>query len=114
GYNHNRKITRLNYDTKKNLKTYLENYRILTDEIHILDAFVVNIGVDFEIVVFKSFNMNEVLARAMSAVAEFFDIGKWQISQPIILSDLTLEIAKVEGVQSVTKVNVFNRYRHKD
>lgn len=114
GYNQQKKLTRLNPDTKKNLKTYLDQYRMLTDEVRILDAFPVNIGVRFKISVYKNYNMNEVLARSIDAVANFFNIDKWQLNQPIILSDLYMEIASVEGVQSVLGVDVFNRYRFRD
>lgn len=114
GYNKDKKLTRLNSDTKRNLQKYLENYRILTDEINIMDAYVVNIGVEFDIIVYRNFNMNEVLARAIDAVSQFFLIDKWDINQPIVLNDLLLEIAAVEGVQSVTKVEVFNKYGYKD
>ena len=67
GYNREKKITTLNSDTKSNLKTYLDQYRMLTDQVRILDGFVVNIGVRFRVVVFKGFNMNEVLARCIDA-----------------------------------------------
>jgi hypothetical protein len=114
GYNNDKKLTTLNSDTKQNLKTYLDQYRMLTDEIRLLDAFVVNIGVKFEIVVFRNFNMNEVLTRSIDAVKRFFSIENWQINQPIVVNDLFMEIGAVEGVQSVLSVEVFNRYQFRD
>jgi hypothetical protein len=110
GFDQNKKLVNLNDDTKRNLRTYIDQYRILTDEIRILDAFVVNIGVNFKIVTFKNFNLNEVLTRCIDTVKNFFDIDRWNINQPIILSDLTNEIAAVEGVQSVINVEVVNKY----
>lgn len=114
GYNKDKKLVPLNYDTKLNLKRYLEQYRILTDEINILDGFVVNIKVNFSITVFRNFNMNEVLARCIDAISNFFDIDKWDINQPIIINDLLLEIASQEGVQTITGLRIGNRYRHRD
>ena len=114
GYDINGKLTTLNPQIKQNVKTYLDQYRILTDEIRILDAFVVNIGINFKIVVFKNFNMNEVLVRCIDTLRNFFDIARWQINQPIILADLYTELATVEGVQSVTQVEVVNKYRFRD
>lgn len=114
GYNNNKKLTTLNSATKQNLKTYLDQYRMLTDTVRIMDAFVINIGVNFRVVVFKGFNMNEVLARCIDAIEHFFNIDKWQISQPIIINDLYMELASIEGVQSVLNVEVFNRYQYKD
>ena len=114
GYNQNKKIVPLNTESKKNLSSYLDEYRMLTDSIRILDAFVVNVGVKFKVAVYKNYNMNEVLARTIDRVQTFFDIGAWQLNQPIILNDLYMEIASTEGVQSVLNVEVFNRYSFKD
>jgi hypothetical protein len=110
GYNQNKKLSTLNMDVKTNLRTYIDQYRMLTDEIRIMDAFVVNIGVNFKIVVFKGYNMNDALVRAIDALKNFFSIDRWQINQPIILSDVINEIANVEGVQSVTNVEIVNKY----
>jgi hypothetical protein len=114
GYNSAGNLTTLNTLVKKNLAKYLEQYRVLTDDVNILDAFVVNIGVDFNIVVYKNYNMNDVLARCIDAVKDFFDIQKWQINQPIIMNDLRLTIGSVEGVQTVTNVTISNKYLFKD
>lgn len=114
GYDRNKKLSLLNTDVKKNLRTYLDQYRILTDELRILDAFVVNIGVNFRIVAFKNYNMNEVLVRCIDAIKNFFDIDKWQINQPIILTDLYTELAMVDGVQSIVNVEVVNKYQFRD
>jgi hypothetical protein len=114
GFDQNKKLVNLNMDVKSNLRTYIDQYRILTDEIRILDAFVVNIGINFEIIVFKNQNMNEVLARSINALTNFFNIDRWSINQPIILSDLFSELASVEGVQSVSKLEVVNKYKFQD
>ena len=114
GFNDQKKLTPLNIQTKKNLRTYLDQFRMMTDQVRILDGFVINIGVRFRIIVFKGFNMNEVLARSIDSIKNFFDIDRWQMNQPILLNDLYLEIATVEGVQSVVSVEVFNRYKFKD
>lgn len=114
GYNQYKKLVSLNTDSKKNLSIYLDQYRMLTDSVRILDAFVVNIGVRFKIVVYKNYNMNEVLARAIDRVNTFFNIDAWQLNQPIILNDLYMEIAATDGVQSVLNVDVFNRYAFRD
>ena len=114
GYNNLKKLTRLNTDTKNNIKKYLDQYRILTDQINILDAFVVNIGVNFSIVTYRNTNMNDVLARCISAIANFFAVENWDINEPIIINDLMLEIGQVEGVQTVNKLEIVNKYKHVD
>lgn len=114
GVNAQGKLTTLNSTVKRNLKTYLEQYRMLTDDVFIADAFVVNIGVEFNIIVYRSYNMQDVIVRSIDAIKQFFDIDRWQINQPINLNDLKLTIGSVDGVQSVTDVRVFNKYRFRD
>jgi hypothetical protein len=114
GYNQEKKLSPLNTLVKKNLAKYLEQFRVLTDDVKILDAFVVNIAVDFNVVVYRNYNMNDVVARCIDAIREFFNIDTWQINQPIIMNDLRLAIGSVDGVQSVIDVTITNKYKFKD
>jgi hypothetical protein len=114
GFDNNKRLRRLNDQVKLNLKRYLSQFKMLTDDIQILDAFVVNIGIKFKVVVYKNKNVNVVLANAIDAVKNFFDISRWDVNQPIVLNDLYLTLASVEGVQSVVELEVFNRYAFKD
>jgi hypothetical protein len=111
GYNSNGKLSRLNTISKQNLARYLNQYRLLTDDINILDAFVINIGVNFSIKVFKNYNVQDVLVRCIGVIQKYFDITKWTINQPIIISELIYEIGAVAGVQTVDSVTIFNKYR---
>ena len=65
GYNSDNKLTNLNQAVKQNLKTYLGEYRMMTDAVNIIDGFVVNIGIDFEIACYQSYNKREVLANCL-------------------------------------------------
>jgi len=114
GYNQNKKITTLNSLVKTNLQQYLSQYRMLTDQVNILDAFIVNIGVNFDITVYKNYNMQDVLAVCLGAIKEYFDSTKWNINQPIRLGDLALLIQAQDGVQSVNLVEIVNKYFFKD
>jgi len=114
GYDENKNLATLNTLVKKNLAKYLEQYRVLTDDVNIVDAFVVNIAVEFHIVVYRNYNMNDVIARCIDTIKTFFDIDRWQINQPIIMNDLRLVIGSVEGVQTISDVIVTNKYRFKD
>jgi hypothetical protein len=110
GFNQSKQLVALNDAIKENLKTYLGYYRILTDAINIKDAFVINIGIDFEISVLSNYNSNETLLKCVDAVRLMFDIDKWQINQPVIKSDITTTLANVKGVQSVVGVKFKNLF----
>lgn len=108
GYDHNGNLTKLNNATKTNLMTYLDYHRLMTDSINIKDAYIINIGVDFEIIIRPNYNGNEVLLRCIDMLKKMFDIRKWQINQPIMLNNVYTEIDKIEGVQSVVNVSIQN------
>lgn len=114
GYDSQKNLATLNTLVKKNLAKYLEQYRVLTDDVNILDAFVVNIAVEFHIVAYRNYNMNDVIARCIDVIKDFFDVTKWQINQPIIMNDLRLAIGSVDGVQTVTDVIITNKYKFRD
>jgi hypothetical protein len=109
GYDANKNLSNLNTATKTNLATYLEQYRMLTDAINIKDSFVINFGLEFEITAFKSYNNQEVLLECIAELKNYFDIDKWQINQPIIISEISNIIAAVRGVQTVEKVELENK-----
>jgi hypothetical protein len=109
GYDSNKYVTTLNTATKTNLATYLEQYRMLTDAINIKDAFVINFALDFEITVFKNYNNQRVLLDCVSEIQNYFNIDKWQINQPIIISEVKNLIGGIEGVQTVEDITFTNK-----
>jgi hypothetical protein len=111
GYDSDRRLISLNNDVKLNVKKFLKGYRMMTDRINILDAFRVSIGVNYTIVTYRGFNSYEVLAKCSDAVAQYFNIDNWNINQPILIDDLLLTIARIEGVQSVTTIDVVNKWQ---
>ena len=109
GYDGKGNLTTLNEATKTNLSTYLEQYRMLTDAINIKDAFVINFSVEFAITVFKNHNNNETLLECIAELKDYFLINKWQINQPIIISEIENLIGGVRGVQTVEEVKFKNK-----
>jgi len=107
-YNNNKNLTVASPTIKRNLQTYLSEYRMINDSIKIKDAFIVNIGVEFKIVVLPNYNNNEVISRAIDGIAIYFNIDNWQINEPIILKDLFILLDKIEGVQTVKDVKISN------
>jgi hypothetical protein len=107
-YNNDKQLIRPNELVLKNLKSYLGGYRLLTDGLNITNAFVINVGVNFEISTMANQNKKDVVFRAMSVVTDFFEISKWSIGQPIEIGALELELAKVSGVMSVIDLEIVN------
>jgi hypothetical protein len=92
----------------RNIQTYLEDYRMLTDTIYLKPAYIVNIGVTFDVVILPNYTSRAVLADCLVALKAFFSINNWQINQPIILSSLYTVLDQVKGVQTVQRVGISN------
>ena len=108
-YNTSRQLALATDALKYNLKTYLASYRLMTDTISIKDAYIVNIGVNFEITVKSTYSSIDVLSRCLIAVKSYFDIDKWEINKPILLTDLYTLLDDITGVQTVQKVSIENK-----
>lgn len=92
----------------KNIQTYLEDYRMLTDTILLKPAYIVNIQVNFDIIVRPNYTSRDVMAGCLTVLKGFFARENWQVNQPIVLSDIYTLIDQVAGVQTVQKVTITN------
>lgn len=89
---------------KKNLKTFLNPYRMISDAIEILDVRVLDLQIKFEVFVDPVLNKSLVLQACIDALKKYFDIKNWQVDQPIIISDVWTLLMSVLGVISVNEV----------
>jgi len=108
GYDSNKKLTSLNRAVKENAKTYLNEFRMLTDGVNMIDGFIINVGLDFEIRVYRDYNKREVLTNCINALKEYFEIDKWTFNMPINIGEVEMLIGNIEGVQSVVKTEFKN------
>ena len=86
---------------KKNLRTYLNEFRLISDAIDILDATVVNYGVYFSIVVNPSSNKNTVINSVIKNIKNVSATKYFQIDQPIVEADIINVIINTDGVLSL-------------
>lgn len=107
-YDNNRNLQTATVNLKNNLKTYLSQYMLLTDAINIKDAFVINVGVNFDIILRPNYLGRDVLLQCNNLLIDYFDIRKWNINQPIDISSLYTLLDTVKGVQTVQKVEIVN------
>jgi hypothetical protein len=94
---------------KQNVKTFLSEYRMLTDGVNIKDAFIINIGVNFDVVVRPNYNGKLVINNCLTVLQSYFNIDQWQINQPILIADIYSILDQVEGVQTVQNVEIINK-----
>jgi hypothetical protein len=108
-YNNDKKLTTASTTLKENLVTYLDEYRMVTDAINIKDDFYINIGINFDISVLSGFSNKEVLTNCITILQDYFNIDKWQINQPIIISDISSILLQIKGVKSITRLEIINK-----
>jgi hypothetical protein len=100
------KLVRATPTLQKNVITYISRLRMITEGVNIRPAYVINLGVDFGVVVSPKFNRTEVMASCLGAIRDKLDTDKMQIGQPIVYSDLETTLQNVDGVISVYQLNV--------
>ena len=108
-YNNDSTLTTVSATMRENLKQYLSQYRMITDAINIKDAFIVNIGVKYDIVLRPGAIGREVLLRCTQVLQEYFDIRKWSINQPINIGNIFTTLDRVKGVQTVQNIEIVNK-----
>ena len=97
-----------NSATKTNIKNYIKRYKMLNDTIDILDGRIVNIGIDFDIVVSEPYSKFEVLTDALKQVREAYNRALF-IGEPINIYDVYTLLSKVDGVADVVSVDFKNK-----
>lgn len=110
GYNTYKQLTNCNLAIKENLKTYLNQYRILGETVSIKDAFIVNFEVITEISVLNGFIPQDIILSVILTLQDYFNIDKMSINSTINISDVLRTIANVKGVQSVISIKFNNKF----
>lgn len=93
---------------KKNLATYLNEYRLISDAIDILDARIINFQVTYSVVIDPGYNKQLVLQNINMKLKDYFSIKNFELDQPIIVPDLQNVIFNNDGVVSVESIVVSN------
>ncbi len=100
----NNRLTIPNLDTKENLKKYLSQYRMISDNIHIVDGKIVNFRINFKIKTKDIYNKNSLVLQIINKLKDYFDISKWNFNDRIILSDIYELINSTKGVVNVSNL----------
>lgn len=94
---------------KQNMSKYLNKFRIVSDSIDILDAIIVNIGVDYSVTIQKGYRSESVIGAVNSKISEYFNIRNQQINKPIVIGEIENLILNVPGVVNIIKFSINNK-----
>lgn len=98
-----------NNTIKNNLKTWINNYRMLSDTIDILDAYVINFGIDFSVRPTLDTDKFTLVDRCIEMLRKDFQNQKYFIGEAISVSDIYQKLSETEGVLSVLNVTIKNK-----
>lgn len=90
---------------KYNLRNYLSRFKMMTDQLNIIDALIINFGISFSISVLSGFNGQQVLFNCIEELKSYFHIDRMQINQPINLGEVKYRLYRIDGVQNVNRFN---------
>jgi hypothetical protein len=95
---------------KSNLKTWLSRYKMINDTVDILDARVVNFGIDFDVVIDSAYDRASTLNKALIEVQLLFTNTKMEIGESISLANIYNTLNKLNGVIDTRSVRVNQKY----
>lgn len=87
---------------KRNISTYINEFRVVSDSFDVLDAKIINIGFNYTVVIDDREDKSAVLTRINNSIIDYLDIKNMQISAGIRISDLVNLILNQEGVISLS------------
>ena len=108
GYDVDNNFIELNQALKENLRTYLSQYRMLTDAINIKAAFIINLGVNFQVIPKPNYNSNEVVLTCIDRLKTLLSNDRMQINGPLDISGIISDLDKIDGVQSIPEFDFVN------
>jgi len=102
------KLVATNGTIKNNIKTWINNYRMLSDTIDILDPFILNIGIEFIIKPHASVNKFVALDNAVKALRSRYNTC-YYIGEQFSISDIYSYLKAVPGVLDVVSVKIVSK-----
>jgi len=102
------KLVKSNNTIKDNVKTWLNQYRMINDTIDILDPYILNIGIEFTIKAATGTDKFVLLDNAVNALADKYSTP-YYIGEPFYISDIYSELKNVTGLLDVLTVKLVNK-----
>lgn len=104
----NGKLVATNSTIKNNLKTWLNEHRMINDTIDILDTYIINFGVEFTIRTKLNYNKYDVLDKCLSSIRDLFK-EQLSIGERMYISDVYTRLNLVDGVLDTVSIKILNK-----
>ena len=101
-------FVKTNATVKRNLRTWLSNNKMMNDTIDIMDAKIVNFGIEFSAIADTDYDPDVVEREAESRLRTHF-ARKMNIGEHISLTDIYSELKLVEGLVDVKDLKIVQK-----
>jgi hypothetical protein len=102
------KLITTNDTIKNNLKTWINNFRMINDTVDIIDPYIINLGINFAARIKIGADKYSVLGAAVSQLRKQYS-EHFYIGEQLSITDIYQELKKVDGILDVTNVQVINK-----
>ena len=92
-----------NGTVKSNLKVWLNKNRMMTDQVDVFDAAIINIGFNYKYTTESGFSKTSVQADVNAAVRKLF-AEKQYLGEPVYITTIYQTVNRVQGVVDTLKV----------
>ena len=102
------KLAKVSDTLKLNLRSYLNEFRLISESIQIKDAKIINFGIEFTIRVVPNANKITTLQGVLNNLKTLLDVSNFQVGEPLVESDLIFTILNSSGVQALPSLKFLN------
>jgi len=102
------KLSPSNSAIKQNLKIWLDQGRMINDTVDILDAKIINLGIEFTAIASLESNKYNILTNAIGVLTLMFE-RKFEIGEPFYITDIFSELNRMAGIIDVTRVKLVQK-----
>ena len=102
------KLEKTNSTIKRNLKIWLNQYRMINDTIDILDPYILNLGIEFSIRTIPGADKKVVIGRCINELHKNFN-SNFYIGESVSISSIYNILNKTQGVLDVIKARIISR-----
>lgn len=92
----------------ENMKEYLSHYRMINDFVEIKSGKIINLSFVVTVYIDKEYDKSEVTKRIIDMIYDYMDIRKHMMGEDIFVGDLQKEISKLDGVENLVRLRIFN------
>jgi len=104
----NGRLIQTNNTIKENLKTWINSSRMINDTVDILDAKIINLGVEFIAIANLEANKFDVLTDAIEELTVFYN-RKLDVGEPFSITEVYSRLNKLDGIVDVSRVKIVQK-----